>query len=373
MNPYYLILLSFFILFSCRSSHSSSLKNSLDSISQPSSASTNSFEVMDLNTKLGMNLKYGPDGNLGTASINSRQYFYFAAHASTKRVTSNYDKLTQDQSMKDINISGLPNKFQYAAAGPILELPEIQKLVMFYHAEELPDGRGHGKFYTSIGVAVSELDNGVDFVDLGIILSLNMTEADRQNIFRADLGGATFVEKGQELLMYFKDTLRNGNQIRLSVAKASKGDFISAIAAGQTPVFHKFFNNNFSEPGLGGRSSSIVSQGPYLRWPSVSYSEELNKFIMVYSVNDTSWSQQNQNVKLEWMHSNDGVNWSQPQVLLDESAELQYPTIVDTKNHKTSSFEKVARVYYIYSKRGSFARWEDAIVKAMDVDFSTML
>jgi len=328
---------------------------------------------MNLERRNQLNIIYGPDGNLGTATLNGTRYFYFANHAATWRVSADENEFTKDQAITKINVSTTQSQFSYFAAGPVLELPEIGKMVMFYHAEEHPLGRGQRVFYTSIGVAVSDLSDGINFEDLGLVLTLNMGEEDRDKVKIADLGGATFLitqTEPRQLRIYFKDTLKGGEQIKLSVSQVDYLEFVQSIRDRKAPGLKKYYAGGFNENGLGGKSTSIIGPGPYLRWPAVSYNNFLNKYIMVFSQNDPDW-RDNRFVHLYFTQSDDGVVWEVPTKLVDMAAELQYPTLVDPTNHQTHLSGQSVNLYFIHSKQtDGFRRWLDAVVMKKRLNFS---
>jgi hypothetical protein len=98
---------------------------------------------------------------------------------------------------------------------------------------------------------------------------------------------------------YFLFTDRNGLQETgnsISLARVKSDDLTKAIAQQRTPVLHKYFvpsggrkmgQDFFTEAGLGGRSTPVISPGrfEFINSPYVIYDSKLKKFILSYQVN----------------------------------------------------------------------------------------
>src|SRR6476659_9304874 len=118
-----------------------------------------------------------------------------------------------------------------------------------YHAERHPLRRvapNQMAFYSSLGLAKSD-DNGSIFVDLGEIVTPNVSLAEAPPI--VEVGGGGFVPVSGGVHTYFLDRARNSNQATLAAARVS--------GPVDTGSWHKYFDGAFSEPGIGGRSTPL--------------------------------------------------------------------------------------------------------------------
>lgn len=201
----------------------------------------------------------------------------------------------------------------YMGGGAMWRDPSTGGLVMFYHREiYIRDGGvPTGAFWSSIGVAVST-DGGASFVDAGEVLTPDI------DLLSPNLGASgngpgdlsTLVRDGW-LYAYYNDVLEDGVGV-LAVARTSVAELASFVAGGPAPVFWKWRDGAFTEPGLGGAPSNITpGQCPFN--PSVAWSEARDELIMVATIflSDTR-------SMLAVLTSSDGIQWSDPAALYAE-------------------------------------------------------
>ena len=200
------------------------------------------------------------------------------------------------------------------------------KMYAFYHAEDhegIPDFNNSIEgFWASVGLAVSE-DNGLDFTKVGQVIICQKDKYWESFPNQPDRGsGAPSCIKsrdGKYLYVYYGDASRvdwRGVQIFMARADISEGPPVAGS-------FYKYYNGSFSEPGLGGLDSPIItfidknyaSSGN----PFVIYSEYLEKYIMVYDVDD--WNARETSDEIGYSgtyvaYSEDGIHWFNNDVLI---------------------------------------------------------
>ncbi|NBQ15727.1 MAG: hypothetical protein EBU31_14255 [Proteobacteria bacterium] len=199
----------------------------------------------------------------------------------------------------------------YMGGGAVWRDAASGALVMLYHREIYTrDGSGNptGAFWSSIGAAVST-DGGATFVDAGEVLTpdIELLSPNRGTSGNGAGDLSTFVRDGW-LYAYYNDNLEDGSMV-LAVARTSVAELTALVAGGPAPVFWKYRDGAFNEPGLGGTPSNLSpDQCPFN--PSVAYSSSRDELIMVGTtyLSDTR-------AMLSVLTSQDGVHWSAPEAL----------------------------------------------------------
>ncbi|MGD9632281.1 MAG: PEP-CTERM sorting domain-containing protein [Pirellulales bacterium] len=289
-----------------------------------------------------------PDGNFGVLSNGDGTYDFYAANSSKIKVTSG---TLNDPAAKKVGtgkIWNVPKKtYSYIAGGPVYEDPASGARLMVYHAEKHFGSR----YSTDLGLAVSFDAKGLDFFDLGPIITPNIPVG--QNPYSSDLGGGTFAIKDGMFNVYFRDYLANpadGFSAELAVARAPLDQLISNSLSGQRTEFTKYYNGGWNEPGIGGRSSPLEVGNPANWWSSVSYNEYLDQMVLVSS----QWQASGTGPDLYLATSSDGVNWSPRQPLVLDAGEQMYPTIIGTGPNP----QVTGQSFYVYYTDGK--RWSSA-------------
>jgi hypothetical protein len=231
----------------------------------------------------------------------------------------------------------------YAGGGPtyVYSLGHKHMLVQIYHGEyhyNYPQGL---PFYGGSGMAVSD-NNGASFIKIGEILSPHLTQ---QQFFDLHENGGLpvdgfMIEAGvagnhidsssvSDDHFYWYDIFTDRNSAAqrqgFAIARVSKTDLLEALSVNKAPLFSKYYEpgGGFTEPGLGGSSTLIVTQGTdFIAWPQVIYCAYLHKFLLFYQTNQQS---------IQVRSSANLMSWSNPVTLFtSSSASLKtfYPTAV---------------------------------------------
>jgi hypothetical protein len=209
------------------------------------------------------------------------------------------------------------------------------RLYVFYHAEDwqgLPTSPiGIHGFYASVGVAVSS-DSGATWKKLGAGITSSKPKSwqafDRHHGRGAGFPTAVTDDDGENLLLYYNDLSHmDGRGVQIFLARA-------ALADGR-PVpgrFWKYYEGGFSEPGLGGLDSPVLSalgldQSAAVQ-PFVIRSDSLRRYLLFFNIQ--SWKEHPDFHKpakpagrvsgLYLATSRDGISWSEPCKLFSDRA-----------------------------------------------------
>jgi len=199
----------------------------------------------------------------------------------------------------------------YMGGGAVWRNATTGALVMLYHREIYTrDGSGTptGAFWSSIGAAVST-DGGATFMDAGEVLTpdIELLSPNRGTSGNGPGDLSTFVRDGW-LYAYYNDSLEDGSGV-LAVARTSVAELAALAAGGPAPVFWKYRDGAFNEPGLGGTPSNLTpDMCPFN--PSVAFSSSRDELIMV----GTTYLSDTRSM-LAVLTSQDGIHWSVPEAL----------------------------------------------------------
>jgi len=330
-------------------------------------------------------LDYWPDGSIGVVKNTDGTYAFYAANGeiSSSMMIGTLENPGQ-YNMRQMYISGVPDGYNYAAGGPVYKIDD-DTLVMFYHTEYHLNGNWQ-TFYTEIRMAVSTTkDSGghfIDFEDLGLILRANMTKERFAQILSAqsltageffcvELLGGQIVIHNDYVYLYCKDVIdRDGDSWskddfwsrynELAAARTSLVELKTAVRGRTVPVFKKYYQNNWAENGIGGKSSPLKDRQDLLvGWLGITYNTHINKFIMVLSENHYPPPEYTyEKCDLQIMTSDDGVNWGKRQRISDnnEPRELLYVSIIDTEGNDSLT---TGQEFYIYYTRTQSLTWDD--------------
>lgn len=292
-----------------------------------------------------------PDGSFGVISRGNGTYDFYAANSS--RTTLTTGPLSNPAATKrSVSITGVPRgSFSYLAGGPVYVDPYSGARLMIYHAEK---GGAGNSFYSMLGMAVSTDPNGQVFRDLGVIIQPNRLGG------QAEVGGGSFAIVNGYLNVYYSDFLNDGGWASVAVARAPMAELMSNALLGRSTAFNKYYDGNWSEPGIHGRASSLEASTPANLWLGMTYNDYLNRLMMV----SAQWAPGG--VDLYLSSSADGINWSPRQPVALDSGEQYYPTIIGkgaSPLHSGQSFY----VYYTDSQRGAFSRWTDAQLRRREI------
>jgi len=308
-----------------------------------------------------LGLNWFVDGNLGVLKDGGKQVMYGANGRQPFRITGT--PKNPFGKVEPVTISTSAANFAYLSGGPVYRDPASGHLLLFYHAE-IHRG-GPGNFYAVLGLAIQTDKAGLAFNDLGPIFTPNVPE--NQAPHAIEVCGAPFVIKDGFFYVYARDEMRDSTPrgINLALGRAPVRDVVDAALAGKSVAWRKYYQGNFSEPALGGKSTPLETGNPGTRWMDVSYNTALHKFIIVIAANTTPSM-----VELFISTSSDGIHWTARQKLTDDDGESFYPSIVGIGNDPRQTGNEFY-IYYTFSKAGGWKRWDDAEIVRRKITFQT--
>jgi len=307
-------------------------------------------------------LNYWMDGSLGIVPLGNGQYDFYAAN-STKPVRTTGTLETLGKKKKSVKISGLPKGyFNYVAGGPIYYDAASGRRLMMYHAER--HAGSNKNYYSVLGMAVSTDAAGLKFQDLGLIVTPNVTM--EQMPHPIEVGGGSFAVTNDHLYVYYRDYLAGGGSSELAVARAPLSTLLSNAYQHAGTSFTKYYAGDWSEPGLGGRSSPLEVGNPANAWSAVSYNDYLGGMVMVSS----QWTAVGGDLYMAT--SSDGVNWSARQPIAVDPGEQMYPSLIGMGPDPTTTGQSFY-TYYTDSAKGAFKRWSDAKIVRRQITLNPLL
>ena len=305
-------------------------------------------------------LKWFIDGNGGVLIRGNEVRLYGANGREPVRVTG--PRENPFQRLDRVFIATDNKDFHYLAGGPIFRDPKSNRIFLFYHAEI---HRGTYKnFYSVLGLAIQTDEQGLKFKDLGPIFTANVSGEQAKGII--EVCGAPYIIKDGYFYVYARDAMADGNprESNLSVARAQMAEVIRAGLDGKSANWSKYYHGAFSEPGVGGKSSPLEKGNPGTRWMDVSYNATLKKYVMVVAANTSP-----RNVDLFITCSEDGIHWADRRKLAIENGEAFYPSIIGFLDDPRVT-EKEFYVYYTFSTKGAWERWDDAAIVRRKITFA---
>lgn len=183
---------------------------------------------------------------------------------------------------------------QYAGISSVYVDKKRKKLVAFYHAEDgeqMPKcSNGVAGAYWSLCVAESPLDR-IEFTKLGRYVTADQPK--KLNAWETEGGpreawliqgtgnpNVTMDADGQHLLCYYieaSNRLKDQRGCQICMARAPKE------SAGLPGSWEKYFKGEFSEPGLGGHDTPVVTASPNAETadPFVIYVKPWKRYVML--------------------------------------------------------------------------------------------
>lgn len=307
-----------------------------------------------------LGLKWFIDGNGGVLASGDVVRLYGANGREPVRVTGSRENPLQRVARVSIETDN--TNFQYLAGGPIYRDPTANRLFLFYHAEI---HRGSFKnFYSVLGISIQTDEQGLEFKDLGPIFTANVPREKAASA--VEVCGSPYISKDGYFYVYARDVMADGNprQSNLSVARAKVSEVVSAGLEGNSAKWMKYYEGAFSEPAVGGKSSPLERGNPGTRWMDISYNAALDKFVMIVAANTLF-----QNVELFITCSEDGIHWEDRRKLFAEQGEVFYPTISGFLGDSRQTGAEFY-VYYTFSEKGGWARWNDALIVRRRITFT---
>lgn len=218
-------------------------------------------------------------------------------------------------------------------------------LVGFYHAEDHWDRTTNpeGIAWKSLARTTSN-DNGFTWTEGEQIITSASPKPETPTWGGAGDNCVIWDHKNNRWISYYQE-----HWLRMAV---------SYDIEGKPGTWFKYYNGEFNEPGLEGRSSPIpgLMSKPGGN-PSVHFNTYLEQFVMVWH----SWV----TTSIYISTSNDGIDWAEPKLLEPNSGSRRawYPTIIGTSD---TSAGKIARLYYADIAPGFASR--DFVSKALVFD-----
>lgn len=321
--------------------------------------------------KLG--LTYWPDGNIGLKRLSENTYMFLCANGSKIAKTEGTlnNPVSSGVKGRDIAIRGIPGGYGYAAGGPIYSVSSAEvppMTLMVYHSEQYPTS-DEKDYYAALNLAVSR-DDGDSWEHLGqIVTPTTSYKAWRAKAHRTsfDVGGGTFtivkVDGIPYFYVYFADDPEGPEEGPVSVARARVDLVIQAAKKGRAAPWVKYYQHNWNEPGIGGRSTNIFTNKDYQKhrpyWFAVSYNTYVKRYIMVSTTSANSWAEP-VSTQLRLSESLDGISWSKSYLIAAGAPdELMYPTIVGMGKDPLEPDRQFA-IYYIRSKLRGWENYQDS-------------
>lgn len=339
--------------------------------------------------KLSTKLFAWPDTPLGVVKSGS-SFVFFASdgsgHANLKgqrksgsvtRSVGTLDNVLGTETPIDVAIEPNPDPsvnpnfgtYTYLGGGPVYRVPKgmpgAGNLLMVTHAEiTTPKTEPKPSFYSLLNLAASK-DGGKSWVDLGEIIRINHPYMPDMQGFEISDPPLVLSPDKAYFYIYFKDWLgtsihRGPNEISLAVARASTADVLKA-AFGDHPhagTFSKYFNGEWSEPGLGGRSSDIGAHlSLYGDERQVAYSSYLKRYLML----------QGSSIHMGISESVDGLNWTSTVMIKDFTGQQHQSYLIPVGTGEDPTIlDKSFYVYYTWYPTNG-AGWQAADLRRFTV------
>jgi hypothetical protein len=307
-----------------------------------------------------LGLHFWPDLGISVLPGSEGRHLFFGANGdATSRSVGPLEDPLERLDSGGMRIQGIDPSYTYASAGAVYRDAESGAILMFYHAEiEAGPERTYGdysRFYSLHGMAISR-DDGFSFQNLGEITRPEWKQGDPTDgsLIIAMAGGTVTIKNGH-FYFYFNDFPAEGGVHNLCVARAPVDEVVRAALEGRVVEWKKYYNGDFSEPGLGGKTSPLEVGNPGAAWMGVSFNNFLDAFVMAIATYEGPES----NEVLYLTVSPDGIHWSPRVDLARDNHENQYPAIVGLEGSSLFSGESFY-VYNTHSAFGGVRRWEDA-------------
>lgn len=301
--------------------------------------------VINNETLRAKGLKNWPDTVMGVWRDNNEYHFLSANPMDSGYLqfsaiaTGTMDDPVANSVISKIPIQNTKDSFGYIGGGPVYRDPKTGILLMFYDTEKYP--AGSSAVHNTTGMAKST-DNGVTWTDLGVILD---TEFPGWGDWNVGTGNGPFVINGDYFYVYFSDVLTANPRLDIgtSVARAKVEDVMNAAINENTVVpWLKYYQGQWNQPGISGKSSPIEIGNPQSTTFDVSFNEYLGRYIKVDS------SPRGNSYGLYLSESLNGINWTFRVPLGESTGYKLYPTIIGLGSDPKITGDKFY-VYYLYT------------------------
>jgi hypothetical protein len=256
-------------------------------------------------------LRYFPDE--ATVIVRTRPNCRVLLAAGIRTVMLEGGSMTRLASPRDVLLPGKAGEFDngYAGISGACRAPSGE-LLAIYHAEDqegMPRNKeGIPGFYCRIALAVSR-DDGATFGKRGPILTGQLAKVAGGRFDQGVGDLCLFAEPGGKFLYcyYTSHEPIGGRGVTICLARCAVADAMKPDA------WRKWFEGGFTEPGLGGRDTPVVTGGlpdTCAIFPQVSWVPALRQFVMFYCVNAWLESGKQGRSGIYVAYSDDGIHWT---------------------------------------------------------------
>jgi hypothetical protein len=266
-------------------------------------------------------LAYFPDESICLVSTKPLTFLMVAGNVTWLMQGASWSAAQPVEKVLEPSADGPDNG--YAGIGAVEIDQKNKKVYAFYHAE---DHKGYQKleyngvqnFMASICLADGPLDGRkLEFEKRGPVLT-TFQEKNPRAPYPQGVADVTVSPSadGQYLHAWYSDHSRDENRgVQICMARSPIADH------GKPGTWKKWRRGDFSEPGLGGRESPVLSlqeAGADAWAPNVVYIPECRRYVMVF--NATVYADFQQGARpaggIRLAHSADGIRWSKPTTLV---------------------------------------------------------
>lgn len=194
----------------------------------------------------------------------------------------------------------------YAGFGTVLPSENNHQLLSFYHTETYDwQGIGHdpGKYWAQIAFATSD-NGGLNWNKQGVVITGRDPKPATPQRSANGAGMPITIAHDGYLYTFYSDW-------RTLQGQATGADEIHVARAaintnGKPGSWFKYFNGNFSEPGLGGMSTAVIKRpvaypnSSYTSLGNITFNKAINAFIAIITSNDAFY----------YALSKDLINWT---------------------------------------------------------------
>jgi hypothetical protein len=306
------------------------------------------------------------DGNLGLFERGGQIFSISPNGPDTARITADGQDIYGTVNDANILIQNQAISSDHSSGGPVYYDEPNDRLLMFYHGEiHDPDP---SDFYSYIGLAQS-YDGGATFEDLGQIIRarIDITDPDRSGA--VEMAGAPYIIRDGYFYVYYKDKLEDNSVVNVGVARAAVADVLADADNDTVGTWTKYYNNSFSEPGIGGIPQNVLAGQPNAVWFDVAYSQVLDEYIMVYSHNSGQ----------QYTHlittSSDGLTWNSPNLLYETASSYEEPYVTITSPDFSNQRNIAGNSFYLLRTISASAftgfRWDNAWVEQNEIQINS--